>query len=462
MIIYDEVVPWISENLIKELRVGGALIAPVADSKGVGNMVLIEKTSETEVICRDLTGNVDDAPEVQVTDQVLDMEDEELLNEQLNSQMMVQGPYSWRNPELDASYMFLMDRLAPRDRKRDKFKKFLKETFGTDDADKLLAEQDEVEGLLDSSETFQKIMHNVYSTCESPKPLLGDSSDVIMNLPTDKIYQQFNYIEDLSKKALLAVDNQTFARKRIKNLTLRLMHKLKKKGKLDKKGKKVMMGQMILKSRVGSKLFDYADLMPFGETAVEIEPWTSYEKDKDQFINASYIKTAFGEEKELDEPMNVEEDENVKPFGLMIATAGPNKNTIEQFWKMVIQQDVSRIVALCEKMGDECGVSPYKEACQYFPTEEKEIQITDVGKHISIHLKVDPSKTVITPHVRRRTIKVTYQYQESEGSPVISGEKEVQHVHYTSWVDMGVPNSPEAIDALLEIAEKDGACFLSE
>ena len=58
----------------------------------------------------------------------------------MKRQMMVHGPYSLRNPDLDASYMFMMDRLAPRDRKRDKFKKFLKETFGTDDADKLLEE----------------------------------------------------------------------------------------------------------------------------------------------------------------------------------------------------------------------------------------------------------------------------------------------------------------------------------
>lgn len=152
-------------------------------------------------------------------------------------------------------------------------------------------------------------MNNIYTTCEKPKSLLGDSSDVIMNLPTDKIYQQYSYIDDLSKKALLAVDNQTFARRRIKSLTLRLLHKFKKKGKLDKKGKKVMLGQMILKSRVGSKLFDYADLIPFGETAVDIEPWTQHETDKDQFINASFIKTAYGEDKNEEVVDEQDEDE---------------------------------------------------------------------------------------------------------------------------------------------------------
>jgi protein tyrosine phosphatase len=85
-----------------------------------------------------------------------------------------------------------------------------------------------------------------------------------------------------------------------------------------------MLGQMVLRSRMGSKLFDYADLMPFGETAVTIDKW--HESDK-EFINASYIKSSFGE----DHP--TEEDE---PFGLMIATSGPHKN-VEEFWKMIIQ-----------------------------------------------------------------------------------------------------------------------------
>ena len=84
-----------------------------------------------------------------------------------------------------------------------------------------------------------------------------------------------------------------------------------------------MLGQMILRSRVGSKLFDYADLMPFGETAVTLDQWD--QKDS-KFINASYIKTSFAE----DHPTNSEE-----PFGLMIATQGPHKN-IEEFWKMVV------------------------------------------------------------------------------------------------------------------------------
>lgn len=169
-----------------------------------------------------------------------------------------------------------------------------------------------------------------------------------MEISTEEIENQFGTINDLSKKALLATNNQTFAKRKIKSLTLKLLSKFKKKGLSDKKSKRTMLGQMILRSRMGSKIFDYADLMPFGETAVTLDKW--HESDKD-FINASYIKTSFGE----DHPT----DDN-EPFGLMIATSGPHKN-VEEFWKMIIQQNATRVVSLCETMGNQTE-SFYKEA----------------------------------------------------------------------------------------------------
>ena len=139
VIIYDEVVPWVSNNLVENLKVGGKLIAPVANSDGVGNMLLIEKVSEDRVCVRDLTGTVEEPLETKANQQI-DQEDDDIVGEELFARMMASGPYSQKNPDLDASYMFMMDQLAPRDRKRDRFKKYLMDTFGTDDTDKLLEE----------------------------------------------------------------------------------------------------------------------------------------------------------------------------------------------------------------------------------------------------------------------------------------------------------------------------------
>lgn len=70
------------------------------------------------------------------------------------------------------------------------------------------------------------------------------------------------------------------------------MHKLKNKGNLEKKGLKVKIGQLFLRSKVGSKIFDYANIIPFGETEVLLDKFDDIDDD---FINANYIKTAYQE-----------------------------------------------------------------------------------------------------------------------------------------------------------------------
>jgi hypothetical protein len=40
----------------------------------------------------------------------------------------------------------------------------------------------------------------------------------------------------------------------------------------------------------------------------------------------------------------------------------------------------------------------------------------------------------------KRKIKINFKYQESASSPVISGERVIEHIHYKCWVDMSVPN----------------------
>ena len=55
------------------------------------------------------------------------------------------------------------------------------------------------------------------------------------------------------------------------------------------------------------------------------------------------------------------------------------------------------------------------------------------------------------PWVTRRKIEVE---QRIGGSPEITQMREIQHIHYHSWPDMGVPKDPEAIDALLDVSEE--------
>lgn len=56
------------------------------------------------------------------------------------------------------------------------------------------------------------------------------------------ILDQFNLIQDLTTKAMLGTNDQTILKRKIFSLTVRLIHKLKSKGKLEKKGLKVKVG----------------------------------------------------------------------------------------------------------------------------------------------------------------------------------------------------------------------------
>lgn len=86
-----------------------------------------------------------------------------------------------------------------------------------------------------------------------------------------------------------------------------------------------MIGQLLMRSKFGSNLLKYSDLMPFTETEVLLDQWHGM---KSKNINANFIKTPLCETNLINER---------NPNGLMIATNGPIPRTIEAFWCMVIQ-----------------------------------------------------------------------------------------------------------------------------
>ena len=45
-----------------------------------------------------------------------------------------------------------------------------------------------------------------------------------------------------------------------------------------------------MRSKFGSKILDYADLIPFGETEVVLD---KFDENDNDFINANFIKSAY-------------------------------------------------------------------------------------------------------------------------------------------------------------------------
>lgn len=77
----------------------------------------------------------------------------------------------------------------------------------------------------------------------------------------------------------------------------------------------------------------------------------------------------------------------------MIASHGPTEKTQNDFWKMIISENVTKIVSLCEKMGDDYinydednwklkildnfESDSKKPVSQYFPNDEKKAIVFD-------------------------------------------------------------------------------------
>lgn len=98
-------------------------------------------------------------------------------------------------------------------------------------------------------------------------------------------------------------------------------------------------------------------------------------------LDASYIKTPFNEER----PGDMVKGGAKSPYGLMIACDGYSMDRgLEEFWNMVVDQNVTIITSLNEKFGKGRGKS-WMDVYQYFP-DEKECRIP-VGNNIRVALK---------------------------------------------------------------------------
>ncbi|VDM46868.1 unnamed protein product [Toxocara canis] len=139
----------------------------------------------------------------------------------------------------------------------------------------------------------------------------------------------------------------------------------------------------------------YKDVVCIDQTRVVLK---NFEQD---YIHASHVKG---------EPF-------VNPF---ICAQAPMKNTLNDFWVMIMQEKVGHIIMLCNL--NECGKS---KCAQYWPPEEGgTLQFAGILiKNVSIN---NDDHTLITTKL------------EAEGR----GEHlTIQHIRWKNWPDKGVPSS---------------------
>ncbi|KAM9429339.1 tyrosine-protein phosphatase non-receptor type 18-like [Salvelinus alpinus] len=156
----------------------------------------------------------------------------------------------------------------------------------------------------------------------------------------------------------------------------------------------------------------YKDILPYDQTRVPLTLLTN-ENDFD-YINASFIKGATKTKK-------------------YIATQGPLRHTLVDFWRMIWQYDVKVIIMACREI--EMG----KKKCERYWTTFKET--THFGPFIVSNFEESsPYEEVVF-----RTLTVRY-HEET---------RKISQFQYTAWPDHDVPYTVYGILGMMDMARKD-------
>ncbi|NWZ41169.1 PTPRV phosphatase, partial [Brachypodius atriceps] len=156
----------------------------------------------------------------------------------------------------------------------------------------------------------------------------------------------------------------------------------------------------------------YAHVLPYDHSRVKLSQLG--EDPHSDYINANFI------------PGYTSQQE-------FIATQGPLKKTIEDFWRLVWEQNVCNIIMLtvCMENG--------RVLCDhYWPSESAPVSYGQVR----VHLLLQSSSEEWTV----REFKLWH-----EG---LQAERFVSHLHYTAWPDHGIPESTTSILTFHELVQE--------
>lgn len=157
----------------------------------------------------------------------------------------------------------------------------------------------------------------------------------------------------------------------------------------------------------------YSNVLPFEKTRVVLSKDSS---DGSDYINASYINGQIpGSEKAY------------------ICTQGPTKNTIDDFWKMVWEQNSSIVVMLTKEIEN-----TMPKCSRYWPLDDDHSEI-----HGRLRVTLLNTETVGEMVIR------TLMLEDSRGS-----NRTITHYQYTSWPDHGLPVSTTAFLELVRMVDR--------
>ncbi|KAF8569963.1 hypothetical protein P879_01464 [Paragonimus westermani] len=169
----------------------------------------------------------------------------------------------------------------------------------------------------------------------------------------------------------------------------------------------------------------YPDILPYDQTRVLLKVPTSNNPEK--YINASFVYKLQPCRNRLCPP---ELDRSCTPF---IASQAPIKNTIDDFWQMIWEQNV-RIIVMLTKLNEDG-----KEKCvRYWPEPQTGSQRYTAGNQELVITCTE--EEVHTSHVLRRFNVIS--------SSNVEDTRQIVQLHMTTWPDYGVPDEQEFYNLL--------------
>uniref|UniRef100_A0A8C4SKB5 Receptor-type tyrosine-protein phosphatase C n=1 Tax=Erpetoichthys calabaricus TaxID=27687 RepID=A0A8C4SKB5_ERPCA len=149
----------------------------------------------------------------------------------------------------------------------------------------------------------------------------------------------------------------------------------------------------------------YVDILPYDHNRVQLSPING-EVGSD-YINASFI-------------------DGFKEPRKYIAAQGPKDETVDDFWRMIWEQQSSIIV-----MVTRCEEQNRNKCAEYWPSMEREAEIFG-----DFAVKITDEN--ICPDYIIRKLTVTNKKEKNS-------ERAVTHIQFTSWPDHGVPGDPHLL-----------------
>ncbi|GJQ69944.1 hypothetical protein Trydic_g22473 [Trypoxylus dichotomus] len=229
-------------------------------------------------------------------------------------------------------------------------------------------------------------------------------------LPEENVYEELDLPEDLSFDKELYVEKSKYSnRVKLQDLQKYVKSCLDKQ-KFEKQYEMFEMGKT-QEWQIGTKPQNqaknrYKNIVAYDHTRVKLK---IINKDPcSDYINANYI-------------------DGFNTTKAYIATQGPKSNTIDDFWRMVWQENVEYIIMIAN-----ITENGKKKIEKYWP------DINEISTYSDI--SVTFSDILVFAEYETKTFKVTYQGKE----------RTVYHLHFTCWPDHGVPFYPQSLAPFLK------------